>query len=66
MTLAVAILLALLWVLAWAALVWLTMVWVYRRGFRAAIDFMDGRRPLPPVIISWRGALRNNTEETEQ
>ena len=29
----------------------------YRKGFRAAIDFMDGRRDLPPEIYNWRKAL---------
>lgn len=66
MTLAVGILLVILGVLAWAAQLWFTGVFIYRRGFRAAIDFLDGRRSLPPVIISWRGALHTDTDETEQ
>lgn len=66
MTLAVALILFLLWTLAWLAQVWITGVFIYRRGFRAAIDFLDGRRSLPPVILSWRGALHTDTDETEQ
>jgi hypothetical protein len=27
-------------------------------GFRAAVDFLNGDISLPPLIISWRGALR--------
>jgi hypothetical protein len=40
------------------------IVEAYRMGFRAAIDFLDGRRPLPGIIISWRRALQDRNNET--
>jgi hypothetical protein len=44
--------------LLFVAQVWFAMVWCYRMGFRAAVDFLNGDISLPPLIISWRGALR--------
>lgn len=56
----------LIWVALTTLWCWLCLVWAFRLGFRAAIDFLDGRRPLPRIIISWRGALRDRSNETEQ
>lgn len=50
--------------LFFAGSVWASVT-AYRKGFRAAIDFLDGRRELPPLIISWRRALWDPTR-TEQ
>jgi hypothetical protein len=44
--------------LAWMVSLWGSFVWSFRWGFRAGIDFLNDRSPLPAIIISWRGALR--------
>lgn len=51
---------------AFGALLYRGSVWVYRMGFRHAIDFLSGDRPLPRLIVSWRGALRSSASTTNQ
>lgn len=49
-----AALLLLLWALFWVAQLFLGLVWCYRLGFRAGVDFMNGDRTLPNNIKGWR------------
>lgn len=49
--------------LLWGVQLWFTHLCAFRMGFRAAIDFLEHGQPLPPQIVSWRGALRSTTNK---